>query len=205
MSPGSHAYTLYPDAARGALLTLVHRNVQVRELETTGRYLANERRDLTVSYVRSHSTRDLNDYDHYFGNFRNPIIRANEDSLSSTHVPHRWIVRGSLGLPGTWILSPLYEWRTGFPWSAVDEFQDFVGARNRLGRLPRVSTFDFSLTRPWRFKKYRFTAGLRVFNAFAVGNERDVQSNATSPDYGTFYNPIRRSIGDGAVSLFGLP
>ena len=42
------------------------------EIETTGRYLANERRDLTVSYVRSHSTRDLNDYDDFFGNFREP-------------------------------------------------------------------------------------------------------------------------------------
>ena len=65
----------------------------------------------------------------------------------------------------------------------------------RSGRLPRVSTFDFSLTRPFRFKKYRFTAGLRVYNVFARGDERDVQSNITAPDYGTFYNPIQRSIG----------
>ena len=159
---GSHAHTLYPDAARGALLLSSTGRSKYWELETTGRYLANERRDLTVSYVRSHSTRDLNDYDDYFGNFRNPIIRANENSLSSTDVPHRWIVRGSLGLPGTWIFSPIYEWRTGFPWSAVDEFQDFVGPRNQSGRLPRVSTFDFSLSRPWRFRKYRFTAGIRM-------------------------------------------
>ena len=192
---GSHAYTLYPDPARGALVLSSTGASKYWELETTGRYLANERRDLTVSYVRSHSTRDLNDYDDYFGNFRNPIIRANENSLSSTDVPHRWIVRGSLGLPGTWTFSPIYEWRTGFPWSAVDEFQDFVGERNRSGRLPRVSTFDFALTRPWRFKKYGFTAGLRVFNAFGGGNERDVQANVTAPDYGAFYNPIRRSIG----------
>ena len=118
-------------------------------------------------------------------------------------MPHRWIVRGSLGLPGTWTFSPIYEWRTGFPWSAVDEFQDFVGERNRSGRLPRVSTFDFALTRPWRFKKYTFTAGLRVFNAFGGGNERDVQANVTAPDYGAFYNPIRRSIG--MVLSTGLP
>ena len=192
---GSHAYTLYPEPQRGALVLSSTGTSRYWELETTGRYLANERRDLTVSYVHSHSTRDLNDYDDYFGNFRNPIIRANENSLSSTDVPHRVIVRGALGLPGTWVFSPIYEWRTGFPFSAVDEFQDFVGPRNRAGRLPRVSTFDFSLTRPWRFKKYRFTAGLRVYNLFARGNERDVQSNITAPDLGTFYNPIRRSIG----------
>src|SRR4029453_10212427 len=112
---------------RGALLLSSTGASKYWELETTGRYLANDRHDVTVSYVRSHSTRDLNDYDEYFGNFRNPIIRANENSLSATDVPHRVIVRGSLGLPGTWVFSPLYEWRTGFPWSAVNDFQAFVG------------------------------------------------------------------------------
>jgi hypothetical protein len=148
-----------------------------------------------VSYVRSHSTRDLNDYDQFFGNFRNPIIRANQNSLSPTDVPNRLIVRGTFGLPGQWVFSPLYEWRTGFPWSAVNEFQDFVGTRNETGRLPSVSTLDFTLARPWQFKKYRFTAGLKIYNAFDTGNERDVQNNITSADYGTFYNPIQRSIG----------
>jgi hypothetical protein len=192
---GSHGYVLNPEPARGALVLSSTGVSKYWEIETTGRYLANERRDLTVSYVHAHSTRDLNDYDDFFGNFRNPIIRANANSLSPSDVPHRWIVRGSLGLPGTWIVSPLYEWRSGFPWSAVNEFQDFVGPRNQSGRLPRVSTLDFTITRPWRFKKYTFTAGLRVYNTFRTGDERDVQANITAPDYGSFYNPIHRSIG----------
>ena len=45
------------------------------------------------------------------------------------------------------------------------------------------------------FRKYRFTGGIKVYNAFDTGNERDVQNNITSPDFGTFYNPIQRSIG----------
>ena len=110
-------------------------------------------------------------------------------------MPNRLIVRGTLGLPGQWVLSPLYEWRTGFPWSAVNEFQDFVGERNRSGRLPTVSSFDFTLARPWHFRKYRFTGGIKIYNAFDSGNERDVQTNITAPDYGRFYNPIQRSIG----------
>ena len=61
--------------------------------------------------------------------------------------------------------------------------------------LPNVSTLDFSLVRPWRFRKYQFNAGVRVFNALGRLNERDVQMNVTAPDYGSFYNPIRRSIG----------
>jgi hypothetical protein len=192
---GSSAYVVDPDAARGLLSLSSTGASKYWELETTGRFLASEYRDLTVSYVRSHSTRDLNDYDQFYGNFRNPIIRPNENTLSPTDVPNRLIVRGTIGLPGKWAFSPLYEWRTGFPWSAVDEFQDFVGPRNHAGRLPTVSTLDFTLARPWHYKKYHFTAGLKVYNVFDTGNERDVQSNITSPDFGSFYNPIQRSIG----------
>jgi hypothetical protein len=192
---GSHASIVDPDRSRG-LLTLSSTGAsKYWELETTARYLASEYRDLTVSYVRSHSTRDLNDYDQFFGNFRNPIIRANENSLSSTDVPNRLIVRGTMGLPDRWVLVPLFEWRTGFPWSAVDEFQDFVGTRNRSGRLPSVKTLDFTLARPLHFRKFQFTGGIKVYNAFDSGNERDVQNNIASPDYGKFFNPIQRSIG----------
>jgi Carboxypeptidase regulatory-like domain/TonB dependent receptor-like, beta-barrel len=192
---GSHSFIVEPDASRGLLTLSSTGESEYWEFETTGRYLESEHRDLTVSYVRSHGTRDLNDYDQYFGNFKNPIIRPNEHSLSSTDVPNRLIVRGTIGLPAKWVFSPVYEWRTGFPWSAVDEFQDFVGTRNRTGRLPTVSSLDFTIARPLRFRKYRFTGGIKVYNAFDAGNERDVQANITSPDYGTFYNPIHRSIG----------
>ena len=192
---GSHEYILEPDPERSEVLLQSTGRSRYWEVEVTGRYLKGERSDVTVSYVRSHSTRDLNDYDQFFGNFRDPIIRPNENSLGPTDVPNRLIVRGTMGLPGRWVLSPVFEWRTGFPWSAVDEFQDFVGPRNRAGRLPSVQSLDFTLARPWRFRKYRFTAGIKVYNLFDAGNERDVQGNTTAPDYGTFYNPIERSIG----------
>jgi hypothetical protein len=192
---GSHAYQINPDAALGTLTLAAVGESKYWEFETTGRYLASEHRDLSVSYVRSHSTRDLNDYDQFYGNFRNPVIRANENSLSPTDVPNRLIVRGSIGIPGRWVFSPLYEWRTGFPWSTVNEFQDFVGERNRAGRLPAVSTLDFTLVRPWRFRKYQFAGGIKIYNVFDTGDERDVQNNIASPDYGKFYNPIQRSIG----------
>ncbi len=81
-------------------------------------------------------TADLNNYDQFYGNFRNPLVRANENNFSPTDVRHRMLVRGNFGLPGQWEFAPVLELRSGFPWSAVDEFQDFVGERNRAGRLP---------------------------------------------------------------------
>ena len=198
---GSHEAIVDPIVPQGLLTLASSGESKYWEFEATGRYLASEHRDLTVSYVRSHSTRDLNDYDQFYGAFRNPIIRPNENSLSPTDVPNRIIIRGVQGVGGKWVFYPLFEWRSGFPWSAVDEYQDFVGERNRAGRLPKVATLDFSIVRPWKFRKYSFVAGVKAYNILANKGDRDVQNNITSPDYGTFYNPIKRSIG----FVFGTP
>ncbi|HEX5109891.1 MAG TPA: TonB-dependent receptor [Vicinamibacterales bacterium] len=192
---GSHEYVIEPDLAQGALHLQSTGISRYWEVEVTGRYLGGERRDLTVSYVRSRGTADLNNYDQFYGNLRNPIVRANEHNLVPTDVPHRLLIRGTIGLPGQWDLAPVAEIRSGFPWSAVNEFQDFVGPRNRAGRLPTVSTLDFSLSRPWRLWKYRFRAGVKVNSVFGASAERDVQGNITSPAFGQFFNPIERSIG----------
>jgi hypothetical protein len=192
---GSHEYILEPNRERGEVRLMSTGTSRYREFEVTGRYLGGERRDLTVSYVRSRGFADLNNYDQFYGNFRNPIIRANEHSLIPTDVPDRLLVRGTIGLLGEWDIAPVIEIRSGFPWSAVDEFQDFVGARNRTGRLPRVNTFDFSLSRPWHVWRYRFRGGIKVYNLLGASAARDVQNNVASPDFGRFFNPIERSIG----------
>jgi hypothetical protein len=192
---GSNEFVLQPDPAAGLIGLSSTGHSRYWELETTARYLGGDRRDLTISYVRSRGIADLNNYDQFYGNFRDPILRENESNLIGTDVPHRLLLRGTIGLPGKWDFAPVLEIRSGFPWSAVDEFQDFVGERNRAGRLPRVSTLDFAVSRPWRFKKYRFRAGLKVYNIFGASAERDVQQNIASPSYGQFFNPLERSIG----------
>jgi hypothetical protein len=192
---GSHEYILNPEPANGLIRLSSTGTSRYWEFETTARYLGSGRKDLTISYVRSHGTADLNNYDSFWGNLRTPFIRANENSLIAHDVPHRLLIRGLIGVGSKWDVAPVLELRSGFPWSAVDEFQDFVGARNRTGRLPFVKTFDVAVTRPFRFKKYTFRAGVRAFNLFGASSDRDVQHNTTSPNFGRFYNPIERSIG----------
>jgi hypothetical protein len=192
---GSHEYVLTPAPALGQLQLSSTGASHYRELEATSRYIGGERRDVTFSYVWARGTADLNNYDQFYGNFRNPLVRANENNLSPTDVRHRVIMRGTFGVFGQWDFAPVLELRSGFPYSAVNEYQDFVGERNRAGRLPVVRTLDFQLSRPWRYKKYRFRAGLKVYNVFGSSADRDIQNNITAPDYGTAYNPIERSIG----------
>ena len=192
---GTHEFVLLPEPLAGQLRLATTGNSRFRELEVTVRHLGGDRKDMTVSYVLAKGMADLNNYDQFYGNFRNPIVRENAHDLSPTDVRHRLMVRGTIGLPGKWDLAPVVELRSGFPWSAVDEFHDFAGRRNRAGRLPAVRTLDFQLSRPWQFKRYRFRAGIRAYNLFGSDAARDVQNNRTAPDFGSFYNPIERSIG----------
>ena len=166
-----------------------------REFEATTRFIGGERRDLTLSYVWAKNTADLNDYDQFFGNFRNPILRPNENSLLPTDVRHRILLRGTIDLPWQLDFAPVLELRSGFPWTAVDEYQDFVDPRNRTDRLPALHVLDFALSRPWKIKKYNVRLGIKLYNVFGTKTERDVQNNITAPDYGEYYNPLERSVG----------
>lgn len=192
---GSHEFVVAPEPAAGALRLSGDGRSRYQEFEITTRHLGGERKDVTVSYVWSRGQADLNHYDQFFGNLRTPLVRANEYGPIATDARHRLMVRGTIGLPGFWNVAPVLEVRPGFPWSAVDEVQDFAGPRNRSGRLPMVKSLDLAVVRPWRFRTYRFRAGLRVYNLFGRSAQRDIQNNLASPDYGMTFNPIERSIG----------
>jgi Carboxypeptidase regulatory-like domain/TonB dependent receptor len=198
---GSHEYVLTPLPTLAQLRVGSTGESRYKELEWTTRYLGGGRRDLTFSYVWAKATADLNNYDQFYGNFRNPIIRANEHNLTPHDVRHRVLVRGNIGLPWQLDFAPVLEVRSGFPWSAVDDYLDFVGPRNRTGRLPTVGNLDFQLTRPLRFRKYRFKAGIKLYNVFGASAARDVQNHLSSPFFGQFFNPIERSIGFSFASI----
>ncbi len=179
----------------GSLILSSRGRSRYRETELTFRYSRDEDHKLIWSYVRSRSEADLNGFDYFFGNFRNPIIRENEYSLAPVDVPNRLIWRGTMLVPWGLLLAPVLEVRNGFPYSLVDQNLDFVGPRNRGGRFPRVTTLDLSITKPVRFRKWTARVGLRVYNLFNSFNPRDVQNNVDSPAFGTFYYPIHRSWG----------
>src|SRR6185369_7175991 len=89
---GLREFVLNPMAEPGAVATGSSSDVQdvlalsnsgrsrYRELEITARYKFREHDEFIASYVRSSAIGDLNDFNSYFGNFENPIIRANERS-----------------------------------------------------------------------------------------------------------------------------
>lgn len=168
-----------------------------REFQITANYRLLEKSMLFFSYVRSRATGDLNDLNAYFGNFAFPVVRSNERGRLSTDAPHRFLFWGDLTLPKDIVVSPVYEIRKGFPFSRIDQDQDFVGLRNAGGRFPKFQSFDVQITKgvqlPVLGKRYKTRIGLKVFNIFNHWNPRDVQNNIDSPLFGTFFNGVERT------------
>ena len=78
-------FLLNPDRiAEGDFLTLSNSGRdRYREFEATARYRLGERTHLTASYVHSSAVGDLNDFNSFFGNVAQAVIRPNERSLLS--------------------------------------------------------------------------------------------------------------------------
>ncbi|MFB3852631.1 MAG: carboxypeptidase regulatory-like domain-containing protein [Vicinamibacterales bacterium] len=166
-----------------------------RETEVTVQYRPRTGFELDVSYVRSRSESDLNGFDGYFGNIRNPLIHPNEYGLTAVDVPNRVLLRGELPIGPKWSVAPLVELRSGFPYSAVDEDQHFVGPRNAVGRMPNLYTVDLGINRLIVFRKRNTWVGLRFYHLLNTFSPRDVRTNVAAPDFGAFFNTIPRKVG----------
>lgn len=170
-----------------------------REFQVTARYKFREFDEFVASYVRSSAKGDLNDFNSYFGNFQNPIVRANERSLLPWDSPNRFLFRGEFHTPYRITVSPVLDVRTGFPYSIIDEERNFVGLRNRAGRFPTFVSLDLQILKtislPGRFNKYRAHFGLKVFNITNRFNPRDFQNNLASDNFGGFSNGVARKLG----------
>ena len=190
-------YYLDPQQAEntGVLLLSNSGTSRYREFQTTARYQI-RKHVINASYVRSKAIGDLNDFNQFFGNTPNPVIRPNERGPLAFDAPNRFLFWGDFTLPWKVTLSPVYDVHTGFPYSIVDEERDFVGARNRAGRFPRFSSTDLQVAKqislPFLPKKYKAQIGVRVFNIFNHYNPRDLQENIVSDRYGVFLNSVGR-------------
>jgi carboxypeptidase family protein/TonB-dependent receptor-like protein len=169
-----------------------------RELQAMARFRFQEGRNIFLSYVRSEARGNLNDFNTYFGNQKHPVIRPDEYGRQPFDAPHRLLFWGDFGLPFQTVVTPVVDWRSGFPFSIIDENQNFVGPRNAGGRFPQLLTLDLLLMKAlkirFRGKEYKGRAGFTIFNITNHWNPRDVQNNIASSQFGTFFNSAERSV-----------
>ena len=179
---GSHEYILEPDPDARARCSLLSTGTsRYWELEVTGRYLGGERRDLTVSYVRSHGAADseqLRSVLRQPPQSDHPPERAQPDShRRATSVPgarhHRAARVDGISLQS----SRSARDSRGRP-STSSRTSSVRGTAP--GACPRCRTFDFSLSRPWQ-RAGSTASGAESRSTTSSARRRSAMSKTTSP------------------------
>ena len=132
------------------------------------------------------------------------MIRANQYSNLPFDVPNRLIAWGTISLPRRFSIAPIFEVRSGFPYSVRDAQQDFVGVRNSdRTRFPTFLSMDAEFAKEFQVtKKYGVRLSLKAFNLTNHFNPRDVHANITDPMFGQFFAPYHRFFSGGFDVLF---
>ncbi len=144
---------------------------------------------------------DLNTIDNFLGDFPALVVRPNEYGPFPFDAPHRFLAFGQLKMRFDITLAPVFEIRSGFPFSFVNERLDFVGARGQAGRFPAFASLDLQVNKGFAIPKFvpkfegrRARIGAAIFNITNHFNPRDVQNNTGSPRVGQFFNSLGTSV-----------
>ncbi|MGD0695086.1 MAG: carboxypeptidase regulatory-like domain-containing protein [Terriglobia bacterium] len=209
-SQNLHGYILDPvqsGAANAALLLASAGNSRYHEFESTLRLIPREGMQLNISYVHSLGRGDLNSLDEIYVPFEQPVIRPDLYGILPSDVPDRLITWGRIKTH-VWRIEagPLFDVHTGFPYSAVDVLQNYVGRPNSL-RLPTFLALDLKLGREFNlpfslFKSHRFRGYLTILNLTNHLNPRDVFNNVSSPIFGHVAGLQHRSLDTGMEIIY---
>jgi hypothetical protein len=197
VQPRAHA------SGTGAILLSSTGSSHYRAFEVTGR-LGPTDRNLNVSYTRSRSKGDLNDFNLYFGDFAYPLIHPNQYSNLPNDVPNRFIAWGSFALPRRVTIAPIFEARSGFPYSVLDAEQNYVGVRNADSlRFPTFISIDAEVSKDIHVAgSYSIRLSIRGFNLTNHFNPRDVHANLADPQFGQFLASYYRYFAGGFDIVF---
>jgi hypothetical protein len=181
------------ESGRGTLLLSSEGESLHRELGVTLRMTRGEN-ELFVAYAKSRSTGDLNNFGTLYQNLKSPLVFENEDSLFELDVPHRMLLWGTWTVSKDIQIGPGLEWRSGFPYTVLDEQYLPVGSRNRGGRFPNFFSFDLRVTKGLTVKGRKIRVGFQAFNLGSHFNPRDVVTSLASPRFGEFLNSVDMGI-----------
>ena len=178
-----------------------------RQAQATARYSPNQRAEANVSYSWSRARGDLNTLSDTFIPFQIPVIRPNVYSVQPSDIPHRLLAWGYVHLPfWSLVLSPVVDMHSGFAYSNVDVFQNYVGVPNSQ-RFPTYFSLDVKVYRDFpiripfkerpKGKGRKIRIGVYSLDVTNRQNPHDVFSNVASPPplFGQFAGFQRRFTG----------
>jgi hypothetical protein len=144
---------------------------------------------LFVSYVRSRGRGEINDFTSLFGFVDAPLLQPGAKARLSSESRNRVIAWGTINLPKRVVLSPVTEWRSGFPFSVVDHQYVYSETPNSRD-FPMFWAVDLVAYKTFTVKKRSADLGVQVFNLTNHKNPRDVYAVSNAPQFGQFTNSV---------------
>ena len=142
-----------------------------------------------VSYVRSSGRGEINDFTSLFGFVDAPLLQPGAKARLSSEARNRVIAWGTVNLPRRIVLSPVTEWRSGFPYSVLDNQYVYLEAPNSR-EFPNFWAIDLVTYKTFTVKKRSADLGVQIFNLTDHKNPRDVYAVSNAPHFGEFTNSV---------------
>ena len=103
---------------------------QYRDFQFTARIAEDRKNKLFISYVHSRALGSVDALSTYLGDVSFPIVRKRFYTNLAADTPDRILVWGETPLKWKMKIAPMVEYRTGFPYSQIDAYQNFAGIPN---------------------------------------------------------------------------
>jgi hypothetical protein len=176
-----------PETGLGAYLLDGIGQSRYRQFDIVAQVQLREDRQLFFSYVRSRARGDLNDFGRFLGSVPSPVVRGNQYGTLLTDLPNRFLTWGVLRFTKTVQVAPILEYRSGFPYTDTNVFQDYAGVPNR-NRFPNFLALDARFSKDVKINsKYSVRISVSGFNLSNHFNPEAVHANTADPAYGHFF------------------
>jgi hypothetical protein len=159
-----------------------NRQDNYRSIQFSLQHSFNDRADLSCSYTRSRArTNQLLDY-----SLESTVFSPQQSGPLEWDAPNRFISSGwTTGPAWGLFLSYFFEYRTGFPFSQINERQQLVGLANRL-RFPKYVSLNLGIEKHVRLLSRTWAVRLTILNLTNNSNPNSVINNIDSPDFMKF-------------------
>jgi hypothetical protein len=181
--------TLYVPETSGPLAVRSTGTGSYREIQASIRQTWRDQQQVFVSYVRSSSRGELNDFVGLFAGLGAPLVQPGGMSSLAADAPNRWIAWGTVNAPGKVVFSPVMEWHSGFPYSVVDSRYLYVGVPNG-GRYPAFMAIDLIAYKTFSYRERTADLGIQLFNLTNHFNPREVYPVIGAQNFGKFTNSV---------------
>jgi hypothetical protein len=197
---GSQGFTYLgsePTAHGGLFVLNNSRSDRYDAINLTLRTSVRERYLLMASYVRSSARSNaVIDFD-----IENPVFASEFAGPLPWDVPHRFLSWGFLPLTRDMDLAYSADWRSGYPFSLVNQEQVQQGQPNRV-RFPAYFSLNVHVERRLRFLRWQWALRAGVNNLTGRPNAGAVDNNVDSPGFMSFTGVQDRAF-IGRVRLLG--